>query len=172
MSSARFRRTFVSVLTALLALSATSFAQLDRAFEAHGGLAKWKSYGSVEFDLSWSSSKGTKQDHQLFNLRSREGLITGANYSLGTRKGEVWIKPDLAALGGTPARFYMWTPFYFFGMPFVFADPGAMHEPLGKKSFQGRDYHATRITFQKGTGDTSEDFYVVYADPESDSSSS
>jgi hypothetical protein len=43
-------------------------------------------------------------------------------------KGEVWIKPALDALGGTPPRFYMWTPFYFFGMPFVFADPGGQSD--------------------------------------------
>ncbi|MBA3651142.1 MAG: hypothetical protein H0W66_06620 [Chthoniobacterales bacterium] len=164
MNPARSTRTFLCISAALFALSATSFAQLDRALEAHGGVAKWKSYGSVEFDLSWDSPKGTKKDHQLFNLRSREGLITGENYSLGASNGEVWIKPDPTALGGTPPRFYMWTPFYFFGMPFVFADPGAIQESLGTKSFQGREYDATRITFKKGTGDSSDDFYVAYVD--------
>jgi len=154
---------FISI--ALFALNATAFAQLDRAFEAQGGLTKWKSYGAVEFDLSWASAKGTKKDHQLFDLRSREGLITNAAYSLGASKGGVWIKPNPAALGGTPPRFYMWTPFYFFGMPFVFADPGTIHEALGKKSFQGHEYDAVRVTFKKGTGDTSEDFYVAYVDP-------
>ncbi len=167
MNPARIGRTFLFTVTTLFALRATGTAQLDRALEAHGGLAKWKSHGSVEFDVSSKSAKGTKQDHQLFDLRSREGLIVGADYSLGASNGEVWIKPDPAALGGTPPRFYMWTPFYFFGMPFVFADPGAMQEPLGKKSFQGRDYDATRVTFKKGTGDSSDDFYVAYADPES-----
>ncbi len=59
----------------------------------------------------------------------------------------------------------MWTPFYFFGMPFVFADPGAVHESLGRKSFQGQEYDAVRVTFQKGTGDTPDDFYLLYLDP-------
>ncbi len=59
----------------------------------------------------------------------------------------------------------MWTPFYFFGMPFVFADPGAVHEFLGRKSFQGQEYDAVRVTFQKGTGDTPDDFYLLYLDP-------
>ncbi|MDQ3314734.1 MAG: hypothetical protein M3505_08930 [Verrucomicrobiota bacterium] len=61
----------------------------------------------------------------------------------------------------------MWTPFYFFGMPFVFADPGALQESLGKKTFQGQEYDAVKITFQKGTGDSSDDFYVAYVDPSS-----
>ncbi len=94
-------------------------------------------------------------------------MITSENYTLGAADGRVWIKPALDALSGTPPRFYMWTPFYFFGMPFVFADPGAVQEALGKKTFQGHEYDAVKVTFQKGTGDSSEDFYVAYVDPTS-----
>ena len=159
------KRSALFASSVLLALGVPAFAQLDNCLGAHGGLAKWKSYGTVEFDLTSASAKGTKKDHQLFNLRSREGLITSKNYTLGARKGEVWIKPNLSALGGTPPRFYMWTPFYFFGMPFVFADPGAMTEQLGKKTFEGQEYDAVKVTFKKGTGDTPDDFYVTYVDP-------
>ncbi len=158
-------KTFVCSVGAFFVLGASAFAQLERAFEIHGGLAKWQSYGSVEFDLSWAGAKGTKKDHQLFDLRSREGLITSDKYSLGASQGEVWIKPNPAALGGTPPRFYMWTPFYFFAMPFVFADPGAIQEPLGKKNFQGKEYEVVKVTFKKGTGDSPDDFYVAYVDP-------
>lgn len=158
-------QTIVFSAGAFFVFGAAALAQLEPTYEAHGGLAKWKSQGSVEFDLSWAGAKGTKKDHQLFDLRSREGLITGERYSLGARQGEVWIRPNPAALGGTPPRFYMWTPFYFFGMPFVFADPGALQEPLGKKSFQGQEYEVVKVTFKKGTGDSPDDFYVAYVDP-------
>ncbi len=151
----------------VFALVPCSLAQIDRAVAAHGGMEKWQSYGAVEYDLSWASAKSTLKDHQLFDLRSRDGLITAANYSLGAKAGEVWIKPNAAALGGKPPRFYMWTPFYFFGMPFVLADPGAKHEALGKKTFEGREYEAVKITFAKGTGDSPDDFYVAYVDAES-----
>lgn len=154
-----------SLLSFLVGSSA--FAQLDRAFEAHGGLAKWKNFGSVEFDQAWTSAKGVKKDHQLFDLRSRDGIITSEAYTLGASKGEVWIKPAPDALGGTPPRFYMWTPFYFFSMPFVFGDPGAVPESLGKKMFQGQESDAVKVTFKKGTGDSADDFYTVYVDPKS-----
>ncbi|MDQ3120658.1 MAG: hypothetical protein M3Q89_14015 [Verrucomicrobiota bacterium] len=145
----------------------SAFAQLDRAFEAHGGISKWKNFASVEFDQTWTSAKGVKKDHQLFDLRSRDGLITSEAYTLGASKGEVWIKPALDALAGTPPRFYMWTTFYFFGMPFVFADPGVVQESLGKKMFQGQEFDAVKVTFKKGTGDSSEDYYIAYVDPQS-----
>ncbi len=86
---------------------------------------------------------------------------------IGNDGKEVWVKPGLDALGGTPPRFYMNTPFYFFGMPFVFADPGAKQESLGTKKLQNKDYETVRITFAKGTGDSPEDYYVAYIDPQS-----
>ncbi len=154
------------LLALSLALGATSaFGQLDRSFAAHGGLQKWRSFAGVEYDLTWKSPKENSQEHQIFNLQTRAGLITSDKYSLGTSGGEVWIKPGLDALGGPPPRFYIWTPFYFFGMPFVFGDPGAKQESLGKKSFRGREFDAVRISFAKGTGDSPDDYYIAYIDP-------
>ncbi len=149
----------------LLAFTSPAFAQLDRCFDAHGGLAKWRSFAGVEYDLMLKSAKDELTDHQVFDLQSRSGLIASDKYTLGKSGGEVWVKPGLDALGGTPPRFYMGTPFYFFGMPFVFADPGAKQESLGKKMFQGKEYNAVKITFAKGTGDTPDDYYVAYIDP-------
>lgn len=133
-------------------------AQLERALEVHGGRAKWQGFASVEYDVSWASPKGARVDHQVFDLRTRAGLITSDKYTLGVENGQVWIRPGLDALDGTPPRFYMWTPFYFFSMPFVFSDPGASVESLGTKTVGGREYNAVKITFRKGTGDTPDDF--------------
>jgi len=149
----------------LFALTAPAFGQLERSLAAHGGLEKWRSFAGVEYDLVWKSAKEEQKDHQLFDLRNRSGLITSDKYTLGSSGGEVWVKPGLDALGGTPPRFYMTTPFYFFGMPFVFADPGAKQESLGKKNFQGQEYEVVKVTFAKDAGDTPEDYYVAYIDP-------
>jgi len=162
------RATIASLALAFsLFASPAARAQIDRAVKAHGGLEKWQSSASVEYDLTYERPKGTKRDHQLFDLRSRDGLITADEFTLGASKGEVWIKPGLEALGGTPPRFYMWTPFYFFGMPFVFADPGAKQESLGRKTFQGQEYEVVKITYEAGTGDSPDDFYIAYVDPAS-----
>jgi hypothetical protein len=156
-----------TVIAALVVLLFTAAADspISGCLDAHGGLAKWRSFGGVGYDLTWKTTKEVRSDHQIFDLRSREGLITSDKYTLGRSGGEVWIKPGLDALGGTPPRFYMGTPFYFFAMPFVFADPGAKQESLGKKSFQGKEYDAVKIAFAGGTGDTPEDYYVAYIDP-------
>ncbi len=164
----KFLHLGLSVCVALALPVAPAFGQLDRTLAAHGGLEKWRAFAGVEYDLTFDSGKNpARHEHQLFDLQSRSGLITSDKYSLGSSNGEVWIRPGLDALGGTPPRFYMWTPFYFFGMPFVFADHGAKQESLGKKSFRGQEYDAIRITFGKGTGDTPDDYYVAYIDPKS-----
>ena len=147
--------------------SPAAVAQIDRSIAAHGGLPKWQSFASVEYDLIYERPNGEKRDHQLFDLRTRDGLITADEYTLGASKGEVWIKPRLDALGVTPPRFYMWTPFYFFGMPFVFADPGVKQEPLGRKTFQVTEYDVVKITYEAGTGDSPDDFYIAYIEPAS-----
>src|SRR5690349_4948347 len=125
------RRTITLLLIGLfLSLSIPAIAQLDRCLDAHGGLARWRSFGGVEYDLT--STRENRTDHQLFDLVQRAGIITGKDYAIGTNGKEVWAKPNLKVLGDMPPRFYMWTPFYFFGMPFVFADPGARQQSLGK----------------------------------------
>ena len=163
------QRTASALLAIILTLSAAPIgrAQIEHSVSAHGGLQKWQSFGSVEYDLTYERPKGEKRDHQLFDLRTRDGLITADDYKLGASKGEVWITPRADALGGTPPRFYMWTPFYFFGMPFVFADPGVKQHSLGRKMYQGAEYDVVKITYEAGTGDSPDDFYIAYLDPSS-----
>lgn len=148
---------------ALLFGSLTTGAQtFDRTYETHGGLGMWRSFRWVDFDLTWKSPAGDRVDRHTFDLRTRDGLIKAENYMLGANGGEVWVHPNAEALRGTPPRFYMWTPFYFFAMPFVFADEGARHQPLGVKNVGGVEYDVIKVTFAPGTGDTPEDFYVAY----------
>lgn len=119
-----------------LAVPTRAMAQLDRCLETHGGLAKWRSFGGVKYDLT--STRENRKDHQLFDLQQRAGLITGENYSIGTNGREVWVKPGFDAFGEMPPRFYMWTPFYFFGMPFVFAGPRGKAGIVRQKEFSGK----------------------------------
>lgn len=148
-------------------LAEKAFAQLEATFDAHGGLGLWRGYGTVEYDMVWESPRRVLKDQQTFDLHSRNGLIRGDNYLIGANGSEVWIRSSLDALGGMPPRFYVWTPFYFFAMPFVFADPGAKLEALGRRTVGGVEYDAVKITYQPGTGDSPEDYYIAHVDPKS-----
>jgi hypothetical protein len=155
-------RLVCTAITLLLGSLTCGAQTLDRTFETHGGLPIWRSFRWVEYDLDWRAPEGRRIERQTFDLRSRDGLVKAENYMIGASGGEVWVHPNTEPFGGIPPRFYLWTTFYFFGMPFVFADEGARQEPLGVKNVGGVEYDAVKITFAPGTGDTPDDFYVAY----------
>jgi len=64
------------------------------------------------------------------------------------------------------ARFDIFTWSYFLTMPFKLTDPGTQWEEFSPDSLNGRHYPAQKLTFKPGTGDTPDDWYVVYQDPE------
>lgn len=140
-------------------------AQLDEAIKAHGGGDTFSQFGTLEYDLiGFPGPKAALSDHQLFDLNSRRTLITSNAYKIGFDGEHVWIT-DPEALG-MPARFYAFTPFYFFGLPFFFADPGCKHESLGTKTLDGKEYDVVKFYYEAGIGDTPDDNYVAYFDKE------
>jgi hypothetical protein len=156
----------LSAIGAVLTLGARdSLAQLDGIYREHGGLERWRFFAAVEYDLTWQTGdKPARKEHQLIELSNRRILITSDSYSLGFDGKDCWVAPNLAAFQGPPARFWVSTPFYFFSIPFVFADPGAKVEHVGNKIFRGRETDMFKVTYGKGVGDTPDDDYVLYVD--------
>jgi len=154
------------LLFTLLFLPAAQADELEQSIDAHGGLEIFRSYGTLEYDQTFDlTGKFNLTNHQLIDLSSRKVLITSDTYKLGFDGQEAWIEPNMEALG-VPPRFYASTPFYFFGLPFLFADPGVNAEPLGTKELNGKEYNVVKFTYDKGVGDTSDDDYIAYFDKE------
>lgn len=161
----RFISTTIIALFISTQFPLLSIAQLDDAYNAHGGLETFKEYSVVEYDLKDLpfSPVGVLNDHQLIDLNSRHILITSDTYKIGFDGTEAWITPNTEALG-IPPRFYSSTPFYFFGLPFLFADPGTNLESQGTKDLDGKEYNVVKVTYDQGIGDTPDDDYVAYID--------
>lgn len=152
----------ISALIFTLTASSISFAQMEEAFQAHGGIDTFNAYGTLEYDMKWKFGQdGGLSDHQLIDLDSRKVLITSDGYKVGFDGTDAWITPGADAIP-LPARFYSSTPFYFFGLPFLFADPGANLESLGREELDGMEYNVVKVTYDKGVGDTPDDYYVAY----------
>ena len=138
---------------------------------AHGGLDTYRAYKSVAYDLSdWPfAATPPLHDRQTIDLTNRTVHIHGANnaggaYTVVFDGKDAWVD-DPAALG-LPARFYYNTPFYFFAMPFVFADPGVKLESLPDfTTGDGKTYRVLRASYGAGVGDAPDDDYVLYIDP-------
>lgn len=134
---------------------------LDRGLAAHGGLDTWQSYGMLEYDLV----QGDEGDHQMIDLHTRKVLVANDTYKIGFDGENVWITPGMDAFGGSP-RFYSSLYFYFFGIPFVLADPGTNREDLGQRTVAGKTYDVIQVTFGNGVGDSPDDAYLPHFDPE------
>jgi hypothetical protein len=142
-------------------------AALQQTLDAHGGLDAFRGYGTLEYDFERSTESSTIQDRQTIDLSSRSVYIESEGYTLGYDGEVTWITPNAEALS-YPASpgFYSSTYFYFFAVPFVFADPGVNAESDGQATVDGTTYDVVRISFDSGTGHAPDDRYVLYVDPE------
>jgi hypothetical protein len=75
-----------------------------------------------------------------------------------------WVSP--ADAEWPMARFHALTWAYFMAAPYKLDDPGTRLEPLGELDLFGTPHEAARLTFDPGTGDAPDDWYVLYRDPE------
>lgn len=78
----------------------------------------------------------------------------------------VWVAPAESPV--PQARFHALTWPYFLAAPMKIRDPGTHLELLGTRNFRGREVEVARLTFDSGVGDTPEDWYVLYRDPDTD----
>ena len=63
------------------------------------------------------------------------------------------------------ARFDIFTWSYFFALPYKLNDPGVIWSDVPFEELDGKTYRSKKLAFEDGTGDSSLDWYIVYADP-------
>jgi hypothetical protein len=78
--------------------------------------------------------------------------------------GDVCIAPPKARYKG--ARFDALTWSYFFALPQKLGDAGTNWQEKGPLLLQGDSLDTGKLTFEKGIGDTPEDWYILYYEPE------
>ncbi|RXG25940.1 hypothetical protein [Leeuwenhoekiella marinoflava] len=72
----------------------------------------------------------------------------------------VYLTPKEA--NSANARFDIFTWAYFFAFPYKLADPGTHLTPLETPELDGSQYESFKLTFESGTGDSPDDWYVGY----------
>ncbi|RZS93118.1 DUF6503 family protein [Aquimarina brevivitae] len=63
------------------------------------------------------------------------------------------------------ARFDIFTWSYFFAMPYKLNDPGVVMEVKKDRSLDNEIYTSAKLSFNKGTGDAPDDWYIIYVNP-------
>lgn len=150
---------------------------LLQAIDGHGGLEPWMAAGSLAFDFDYApvgAPEKRRYARTQADLRGRRAVQTelgeGADAKLGWDGQDAWIVPDASAFP-SPPRFWATTPLYFVGLPWVLADPGTIHTVLPAtvipETGETRPLPTLKVTYEAGTGDAPDDFYVLHLDPDS-----
>jgi hypothetical protein len=118
----------------------------------------------ADLRLEWGGRVGlaARLIHEPGTGRARLELADG---TVAAFDGETaWVAPADADL--PQARFHLLTWPYFLAAPWKLGDPGSRLEPLAPRELRGERCDVARLTFDSGVGDTPDDWYVVYTDPE------
>jgi uncharacterized protein DUF6503 len=135
---------------------------ISKIFDAHGSLETWNTMQSLIFTMP----KPDGNEVTTTNLKSRESLINMPFHTIGFDGNELWLlQKDTTTYKGNP-RFYYNLMFYFYAMPFILADDGISYKDVNPLTFEGKDYPGIHISYDAGIGESSEDEYILYYNPE------
>ncbi len=134
---------------------------LTKVFDAHGGLQNWKEQRTLSFVLPNPENPET----HTVDLWSRKDRIDTEKFSMGFDGKDIWLLDPNKNYQGDPS-FYHNVMFYFYGMPFLFADNGITYSETEDLTFEGKNYPGLHIGFESGVGASSKDEYVLHFDPD------
>ncbi|MEP2238973.1 MAG: hypothetical protein ABJI22_11480 [Maribacter sp.] len=134
-------------------------AELNKVFEAHGGLNAWKGYKTLHFEMP----KEDFNEIQTIDLHKRFDKISTPAYDLGYAGSDVWLMDKTGDYKGKP-KFYHNLMFYFYAMPFVLSDDGIKYEEADALVYDGVSYPGYKISYNTGVGASSTDEYYIYYD--------
>lgn len=143
-----------------------------KSMEFHGGLERWWSNGPVYFRFNYQPKPGTGVARDTYELadywssKTKHQRVSNQEEGYGFDGTDFWYTPDSAEIPYN-TRFWALTPYYFAGMPFVFADQGISLEQEEDIEYEGSTHHIVRVTFGNNVGDAPDDYYVLYIHSES-----
>jgi outer membrane lipoprotein-sorting protein len=160
------------VLEAKERLTATEAGQLVwKSMEHHGGLEKWWNNGPVYYRFNYQPKPGTGTARDTYELadywssRTRHQRVSNLDEEYGWDGKQSWFYPASAEIPYN-TRFWALTPYYFAGMPFVFADEGVTLSKEADVDYEKSTHHMVRVTFGENVGDAPDDYYVLYINAE------
>ncbi|WP_298424770.1 DUF6503 family protein [uncultured Kordia sp.] len=135
---------------------------LQKVFDAHGGINKWNDAQTLIYEIV----KPEKNEKHITDLPSRKTRLEGNNFTIGYDGKDVWLAQKDSTAFRSNARFYHNLYFYFYAMPFVLGDDGITYEKAESLSYEGVLYPGYKISYGNGVGDSPEDNYFIYYNPE------
>ncbi len=143
-----------------------------QAMEAHGGLARWYANGPLTFRFNYQPLDGgtprdTYQAIDTWSSKARHFQVGDSTSQFGWDGENAWVAAKDSTVFPYNTRFWSLTPYFFAAQPFVLDGQGVNLELLPQKEHQGKLQDVVRVTFDEGTGDAPDDYYILYFDTES-----
>jgi len=137
------------------------------AMEFHGGLEQWWSNGPLYFRFNYQPKPGTGTARDTYETadywssKTRHQRVSDVSQEYGWNGEKAWYSPTDAEIPYN-TRFWALTPYYFAGMPFVFADEGVNLAKEADVEYEEATHHIVRVTFGENVGDAPDDYYILY----------
>lgn len=119
---------------------------------------------AIAFDIELFFGGQKRMTGKVYSATNSSGIRVEKNdgTTLIYDGKKVWQLP--ADAENPSARFDMFTWQYFFMAPFKFNDPGTNWTAMPDATMNGKTFACAKLTFDKGTGDSSNDWYIAYQD--------
>lgn len=129
-------------------------------------LEKFRSHEAIAFNIQLSFGGKQILDGKMTLLtNSSAGLIEENNgKKLYFLEDKIYF--DSTKMSLDAARFSAYTWSYFFLFPYKLNDEGTNWHDYADKNLNGVEYLVEQLTFNAGTGDAPDDWYIAYADKE------
>ena len=142
------------------------------AMEAHGGLDRWYANGPLSFRFNYQplDGKTARDSYQTVDTWSNRAVHTSATDStahFGWTGEQAWVKAKDNTSFEYDTKFWALTPLYFYGQPFVLNGEGVNLELLPEVTYKEQKQDVVKVTFDAGTGDAPDDYYILYFSKES-----
>lgn len=135
-------------------------ARVEEAHQREAFLAK----KAIQFDIVLSFG-GTERLNGTITTTtdSRNGMITYKDGSIiYFNDDKVFYSPEME--NPKRIRFSAYTWPYFFLFPYKLSDPGTNWSPYESNTLNDKEYFTQKLTFDAGTGDDPNDWYITYID--------
>lgn len=142
-----------------------------QSMEAHGGLENWFKKGVISFRFDYlpiggGTARKTISQVDVWSNKAVHQDVLDVEDTFGWDGENAWLHRNDQEQFAYDVRFWALTPYYFLGQPFIFDGEGVQIEKLDDLTLSGTAYNAVKITFEAGTGDAPDDYYINLYDKE------
>lgn len=145
----------------------TTMAWTGPIEKAHGR-ETWRSKPALAADITVElGGRVANQGRLVFKTDLSASRIELADGTVLVFDGQdAWVSPSVSDF--QRARWHLRAWPYLMALPAKLRDHGTRLEPMGQRDLRGKTYDVARLTFEPGTGDTPDDWYLIHRDPEND----